>query len=482
MKISFLDFLYTAPLWSIALFSFLPLLTKAISKGKEMRPLWVVSVAFVSFCFSIISMSSIGYKNRLVFSNLLRLDQPAWLFSIVILMMGIMTLFLLLGKKNHVVNNKFFSEFVFLFMNSVLGLCLITWSNNLISAFIAIEYISLCFYMMIPLAKDRVSSIEAGLKYFVLGSVAAAILLLGLSFIYIAAGSFDFNVILHHSQFLIQNNRLFILGLSCICIALLFKVAIFPFQFWLPDVYQGSATPLAAFMSTAVKASVLVLLLKLVFFGGFITHSGQSLMILFQWLAILSLIVGHVSALFQDNFKRLLIYSSVGHAGYIIMNLLIPNLFSVSSLFYYLISYGVIQIGAMAYIMFFEGEETTGHSIQHLKGFFSHKPFYALTLTWFLLNLAGIPPTAGFFAKLFVFEALVQKGLWWMLFWAVLGSIVGLAYYLKPIILMFTPSEEKSQFESLPWVKSLIVILLFISLYLSFGAGLIHNWMTQLWM
>ena len=481
MKLSFLDFLYTTPLWSIALFSFLPLLVKAISKGREMRPLWTASVAFISFCFSIIAMVSIGYENRLVFSNLLRLDQPAWLFSIVLLFMGIMTLPLLLAKNNHVVNNKFFSEFIFLFMNSVLGLCLITWSNNLISAFISIEYISLCFYLMIPLAKDRVSSIEAGLKYFVLGSVAAAILLLGLSFVYVSAGSFDFNVILRHSQFLIQNNRLFILGLSCICIALLFKTAIFPLQFWLPDVYQGSATPLAAFMSAAVKASVLILLLKLVFFGGFITHSGHSLMVLFQWLAILSLIVGHVSALFQDNFKRLLIYSSIGHAGYIIMNLLIPNLFSVSSLFYYLLSYGVIQLGAMAHIMFFEGTKTTGHSLQSLKGLFSHKPVYALSLTWFLLNLAGVPPTAGFFAKLFVFETLVQKGLWWMLFWAVLGSIVGLAYYLKPIVLMFSAKADTQQFERLPWVTSLIVILFLISLDLSFRAGLIHDWMTQLW-
>lgn len=483
MKLSFLDFVYTTPLWSIALFSFLPLLIKAIARGKEMRPLWVISVAFVSFCFSIIALVSLGYTNQLVFSNLLRLDQPAWLFSIALLFMGIMTLHLLLGKKNHVVHDKFFSEFVFLFMNSVLGLCLITWSNNLISAFIAIEYISLCFYLMIPLAKDRLSSIEAGLKYFVLGSVAAAILLLGISFVYISSGSFDFNVILHHSQVLIQKNRLFVLGLSFICIALLFKVAIFPFQFWLPDVYQGSATPLAAFMSSAVKASVLILLLKLVFFGGFITHSGQSLTVLFQWLAILSLIVGHVSALFQDNFKRLLIYSSIGHAGYIIMNLLSPDLFSVSSLFYYLISYGVIQIGAMAHIMFFEGEETTGHSMQSLKGLFKHKPFYALSLTWFLLNLAGIPPTAGFFAKLFVFEAVIQKGLWWMLFWGVVGSAVGLAYYLKPIILMFTlPEKEKEvQFEKLPWVTTVIVILLFFSLYLSFGAGLLHDWITQLW-
>ncbi len=482
MKLSFLDFLYTAPLWSIALFSLLPLLTKAVSKGREMRPLWVVSSAFVSFCFSIMALISIGYENRLAFSNLLRLDQPAWLFSIAILIMGIMTLPLLLEKKNHVVNNKFFSEFLFLFMNSVLGLCLITWANNLVSAFIAIEYISLCFYLMIPLAKDRVSSIEAGLKYFVLGSVSAAVLLLGLSFVYVAAGSFDFNAILQHSQMLIQNNRLFVLGLSCICTALLFKAAIFPFQFWLPDVYQGSATPLAAFMSSAVKAGILIFLLKLVFFGGFITHSGQSMMTLFQWLAVLSLILGHVSAIFQDNFKRLLIYSSIGHAGYIIMNLLNPDLFSVSSLFYYLISYGVIQIGAMAHIMFFEGDSTSGHSLQSLKGLFHYKPFYALSLTWFLLNLAGIPPTAGFFAKLFVFETLVQKGLWWMLFWAVIGSIAGLAYYLKPMVVMFTPSENKPPFEKLPWVNSLIFILLFVSLGLSFGAGWIHNWMTQLWM
>ena len=485
MNISITDLIYTLPLWSLALFSFVPLLTKALSKNKEMRPLWTSSFASLGFLFSGASLFIIGHKNIFLFSKLLRLDHSSWFFSLVILFWAASCLLLFIDKNNHVTPKKFFSEFIFLFINSTLGLCLVMWSNSLISAFIAIEHISLCFYLMIPLARDHKSSIESGLKYFILGSVGAAIFLLGISFIYLSAGALDFNTLLTHSQTLIQTNRFFIVGLSFVCIALLFKAALFPFQFWLPDVYQGSATPLTAFMSSTVKAAVFILLLKLVLFGGFITHSGKNLMILFQWLSILSLVVGHVSALFQQNFKRMLIYSSIGHAGYMIMALLNPDIFSVSSLFYYLISYGAAILGSLAFVMFFEGDKITGFTTDRLKGLYKMHPFYSLILTWFLLNLAGLPLTAGFFAKLFIFESLAQKELWWMLFWAILSSAVALVYYLKPIVLMFSEqnndSEEKVCFNSLPWVKVFIILQLILSIALTAGAGYSHSWIIELW-
>ncbi len=483
MEFSSIDFIYTTPIWSLALASLFLLISKAVSPKKPMRPFWACMIAFLSFSFSIGALLFLGSGDQLLFSDLLRFDRNSWLLSQIILLISILILFLFLGKYKHLVDANYFSEFIFLFMNSVLGMCLITWSNNLISAFIAIEYISLCFYVMIPLSSNRETSIESGLKYFVLGSVGAAFFLLGIAFTYIAAHSLDFSTLLNSSQFLIQNNRLFILGLGLICTALLFKVAIFPFQFWLPDVYQGSSTALVAFMSTAVKVASFILLLRLVFYGGYITHAGHSLFYLFQWLAIISLILGNTLALFQDNFKRLLIYSSIGHASYMLMAILNPTVFSVAGLFYYLITYAFINIGALSCSMFMEGDQITGYSLNRLKGLFYRKPFYAVVLSWFLINLSGIPPSAGFFSKLFIFESLVQKQLWWMLFWGVIGSTVGLVYYLKPLALMFLKNEENDStpFESSPWISACVWISLICSLVLTFGAGWIYTLFSQLW-
>ena len=485
MEFSNIDFIYTLPIWSIALGSLLLLIAKGVSPKKPMRPLWACMISFLSFSFSILALQFLGYNEQLLFSELFRLDQSSWLSSQLILIISIFILFLFLGKYKYLVDEKYFSEFIFLFMNSVLGMCLITWSNSLISAFVAIEYISLCFYVMIPLSSNQETSIESSLKYFVLGSVGAALFLLGIALTYISAHSLDFGTLLNNSQFLIHNNRLFILGLGLICTALLFKVAIFPFQFWLPDVYQGSSTALVAFMSTAVKAATFILLLRLVFFGGFITHSGQSLFYLFQWLAIISLILGNSLALFQDNLKRLLIYSSIGHASYMLMALLNPNVFSISSLFYYLITYAIVNIGALACTMMIEGDQIEGYSMNRLKGMFYKKPIFSLVFSWFLINLAGLPPSAGFFSKLFIFESLVQKQLWWMLFWGVVGSIIGLAYYLRPLALIFLKNEDNDSgspsFENLPWVCACVVALFLCSLGLTVGAGWVYQLLAELW-
>ena len=447
-----------------------------------MRPLWACVIAALSFSFAIGFLIHLGKDEQLLFAGLLKLDQNSWLLSQVILGLSVIVLFLFVGKPQSLVNHKYFSEFIFLFMNSVVGLCLITWSYSFISAFVAIEYISLCFYVMIPLSSNKETSIESGIKYFVLGSIGAAIFLLGIALTYIASNALDFGTLLSYSQFLIQNNRLFILGLGLVCIALLFKIAIFPFQFWLPDVYQGSSTSLVAFMSSTVKVAVFILILRLIFYGGQITHMGHSLFYLFQFLAIISLILGNTLALFQSNFKRLLIYSSIGHASYMLMPVLNPTIFSVSGLFYYLITYSVLNIGALACSMLMEKDQVTGFSIDRLKGLFYKKPAFAITLSWFLINLAGIPPSAGFFSKLFIFESLVQRQLWWMLLWGVIGSVVGLIYYLKPIALMFSKDESSdTSFEHSPWIAACIWILLLASIILTGGAGWIYTLLSSLW-
>ena len=161
-------------------------------------------------------------------------------------------------------------------------------------------------------------------------------------------------------------------------------------------------------------------------------------------MAVMTLLVGHVSALLQKNLKRMLIYSSIAHAGYMIMTLFDIHLFNAAGLIYYLAVYSVTNFGALAFLMFFEKDNiTSGVSIEEIKGLYKTHPVYSLMFTWFLLNLAGLPPSAGFFAKWFIFESLIQGGFLWMLFWAIVGSALGLFYYLRPVACLYSDSEKK---------------------------------------
>ena len=479
MQVNIHDLIYTMPLWSLALFSVVLLLIKAIAKNKEMRKIIVCLIAFLGFCVSGVGLIWTRVQSHtFLFDTLLRLDPISEMVTYLMMAIGMCTLPLFLAKKNHVVSDRFFSEYIFLFMNSILGLLLLAWSNHLIVAFVAVEHFSLCFYLMIPLARDRLPSMESALKYFVLGSVAACIFALGIAMIYASNGALDFVTLLEQSKTLVRVSRFFLLGVSFVCIAALFKIAIFPFQFWLPDVYQGSATPLAGFMASAVKISVFLFFLRFLSFSETIVHSELAIASLFQWLAIGSILVGNISALMQKNLKRMLIYSSIAHAGYMMMIFLNIDVLSIASLIYYLIFYGMINFGAMATLMFFEKDQITGVQVDDLKGLSQKRMAYSFVLTWFLLNLAGLPPTAGFFAKVFIFESLVGANLLWMLFWAVIGSAIGLFYYLRPIVKIYTPSEG-TMFKNNEWVAGCVIILFIFSILLVLFTGHFYTWIIQ---
>lgn len=480
MENIFKDIILSTPILTLILFSFIPLFLKAVF-NTYLRPLWSVinailalSLSFTLCCYFILEPPTY------IFSKLLSLDLFTWIGFLVIIFISLITLPLFLTKSKDCVVEKFFSEYMFLFLNSVAGLMLIISSNHLLTTFIAIEHISLCFYLMIPMARESSTSIESSIKYFILGSVAGCILLLGLAFIMMTTGSGDFFTILSQTEFLIEKSRMFAVGLGLILIGLLFKLAIFPFQFWAPDVYQGGATPLVSFMSTAVKTGMFFLLTKFILLLGWNTADNHYFMLsTFQWVVILSLGVGHISALFQGNLKRLLIYSSIAHAGYMFMALLLPNTFSAASLVYYLITYSIFNAGAFSVLMLFE-EGINGCSLARLKGLSKTHPILAILFSWFLINLAGLPLSAGFFAKLFIFKDLAFKDLNWVLLWATLGSALALYYYLKPIVYMFgEPENTSKQPENLLLVKSLIVCLALVGIFLTIGSGWIHSMLIQ---
>ena len=439
------DLMLSAPLWSLFLFSLIPLSIKLLNRNKEYSPFisssFVLAGIFTSFFLIILKGSVLDETTYKFFSSALVLDQHRALASLLLLIAGAFVIVMSIHHPQE--NEKNFSEGLFLKTGALIGLMILLWSNNLLTAFIGLEMASLTFYLLIALSRSGPEALKASFKYFVLGSVAGAILLYGISFVLASVGHFDLKAALQKTPELIYHSRLLVLGLVLILVGFLFKIAIFPFHFWLPEVYRGSSTSLLVFMAVGFKVVVFVLLfdwIKNIFAKGHLL----GLLSLFQWMAVLSVLFGNVVALLQKDFKKMLLFSTVAHSGYLFMILIS---FSVGfqtgqeALFYYLIVYVCMTIGVFICLRPFEKPGSPDLDLENLKGLAYKHPIYAGLITLFLLSLAGIPPTGGFIAKLFLFHSLLDQGFWWMLFWTILGSTIALFYYLRPIALMYMGSE-----------------------------------------
>ena len=348
-----------------------------------------------------------------------------------------------------------FSEYLFLYLSAVLGMLILVSSNDLIITFIGLEMMSLCLYMMIPMNQEAYLSKEAAIKYFVLGSVASAILLYGISLLYgssiiLSSGQIitNYSTISEISAELIGKDRLFLMGYVLVLIGFGFKVAMFPFHMWVPDVYQGSSTPLTLFMATAVKAASFFALTRFVMIEA-LEHSFPLASVL-QWLAVLTMFFGNFGALVQSSFKRILAYSSVAHSGYILVGVLTVAFGELAfgpqsrALVIYILSYGLFTVGTFGFISFLETDEGKDIQVEDIKGLFYKSPGMALGLSVCLLSLAGIPPTLGFFSKFLIFSEALSKEFYWLVIWALINSVVGVYYYLRPIVLMFFYQEQTS--------------------------------------
>ena len=324
------DILISSSLWITFLFSLIPITWKVLRKNIE------PSTAVLTFISSIGSLSAIALlfyvwpkeeNTKLIFSSILLFDSiTAWgsLFLLaVFICITIMNLF------HPQVDKTRFSEILFLQQGSLLGLLLLLWSNNLLSAFIALETASLCFYMLIALGKTGPKALISAFKYFILGSVAAVFFLYGIAFILGAGGNMDLQSLLTNSPELFTKSRLLVLGFVFILIGILFKVSIFPFHFWLPDVYKNSFTPLLVLMATGVKITLFCLLFK--WTKGFFTKVEMPYFLsLLQWLAVLSVLFGNIIALLQKDFKKMLLFSTIAHSGYLLMIMLAAQMEGVN--------------------------------------------------------------------------------------------------------------------------------------------------------
>jgi NADH-quinone oxidoreductase subunit N len=340
-------------------------------------------------------------------------------------------------------------DFLALLLCSVLGMVLLSQSQSLITLFVAIELLSVPLYVLCGSALRRSESLESGLKYLIVGSIGSATLLYGLAFIYGGSGSTDFIGIRDSIQGGLFDDPLIMIGIALAATGLAFKSSLAPFHQWTPDVYEGAPTPVTAFMSVATKAAAFGVFVRL--FEVALQPSIDEWQPALAALAVASIVVGNIGALGQDSLKRLLGYSGIAQAGYILVGLVVANLAGLEALVFYLAGYALMNLPAFAVITIRERETAFGDDIKAVQGLGGERPALAWPLTISMLALAGLPGTVGFIGKLYLIEAAVEGDYTWLGVIIVVGTMVSLAYYLRVVAAVWMrPAAEPASGEAMP--------------------------------
>jgi NADH-quinone oxidoreductase subunit N len=357
-------------------------------------------------------------------------------------------------------------EFYALVLMGTVGMCFMAASTDLIMIFLGLEISSISTYILAGYRRgDRLSN-EASLKYFLLGSFATAFLLYGIAFVYGLTGTTN---LLGASARLSQPSQwtpFAEVALVLMFVGLAFKLSTVPFQIWTPDVYQGAPAPVTAFLSVGPKAAAFAVLLR-VFLGSFSSEGAVSFRIL--WIsAALTMCVGNLGALWQTNVKRLLAYSSIAHAGYVLVGVTAGGSRGIASVMYYLMAYALMNVGAFILIAHLAGSGERLVEIDDYKGLAEARPAVAACLTVFFLSLAGFPTTAGFLGKFFIFRAAIHQHLIGLTILALLNSVVSVYYYFKIIVAMYMHEGKTETAEAvLPWpVRAALTVCILGIFYL----------------
>jgi len=371
------------------------------------------------------------------------------------------------NEKHHL------SDYLAIVVFILCGALILFSYNNLVMLFLGIEIVSISLYILAGSRKTDIRSNEAGFKYFLMGSFASAILLFGIALMYGASNTFELEKLAVYSVQFGPSSTLFKIGALMAMVALMFKVAAVPFHFWSPDVYEGSPSLVTAFMSTMVKVSFFAAFYKMMAFAmaGITEYTNTILMI----AAAATMILGNVVALTQHNFKRLLAYSGISHAGYMLLAILSVRTDSSSALFFYGAVYALATIGAFAIaIPIFQARQN--EDVDAFNGLGKSNPWMAALLTMSMLSLAGIPPLAGFLGKYYIFSEAIQNKLVSLTILAVLTSIVGVYYYFKVILAMYVKPGDEQAAVKFPMMYMIVAfICVGLSLLLGVWPALLIN-------
>ncbi len=401
-------------------------------------------------------------QGQLIFGGMLRSDWLGFAFNILFMFAAAITA--LFASDMQGVGQK--GEFYVLMLISTLGMSLMASAADIIMLYLAIETTSIPMYILAGFITHDDKSTESGFKYLLFGAAASTIMLYGFSLLYGFTGQtnmYQIAVSIYSAAF----PQVAIIGsLLLILVGFGFKISAFPFHFWAPDVYEGAPTPIAGFLSTASKAAGFVVVLRVLMAVFTPPSASPNWVTMLAIVSVLTMTVGNVLALVQKNIKRLLAYSSIAHAGYILIGVVAISQLGMTSVVFYLIAYLITNLAAFGIVMTFS-QVVGSDEISAYSGLSRRKPWLALALMVAFLSLAGMPPLAGFVAKIFVFAAAVKVGLVWLAFVGVINSIVGLYYYLtvlKVVYLFRSDDEGKPLAISRTYALALTILILGIIL------------------
>ena len=442
-----------APAIIVAVTALIVLLGELFTSAERKR--WLGYASLIGLLIAAGTAMGLWGVNADAFNGMIVADNFGLFLTLTILLGAALSILMAINfVRVHGVDQ---GEYYVLILFAVVGMILMATATDLIVIFLALELLSLPLYILSGFKRGDARSTEAGLKYFLLGAFASAFFLYGIAFIYGATGTTNLMKI---AAILVQpsSNDLLLIGAGLLLVGFAFKVALVPFHWWTPDVYEGAPTTVTAFMSVATKAAAFG-----AFFRAFLV-ALPSLGADWRWLlaivAVLTMTVGNIAALMQSNIKRMLAYSSIAHAGYILVALVAMGANASSSMLYYLLAYTVTNLGAFAAVIALSDGLRERLELVDFGGAAQKHPLIAAAMTVCMLSLAGFPPLAGFFGKFFIFSAAVEAGWAWLAVIGVLNSLVSVYFYLRPIVQMYM-SETKPGWDRIhidPLVGAALVI------------------------
>ncbi|MGE5360717.1 MAG: NADH-quinone oxidoreductase subunit N [Bacteroidales bacterium] len=429
------DFYYLLPQFVLAAVAMLVLVADVfVSRAKA--PVVLAAISIVGISATVLALIPTAGLQTTIAARMVAVDSFSLFFETVFLLAAAITI--LMSVRYLEIEGARAGAYYFLILCATLGMMFMAAGSDLVTIFVGLETMAISFYILTGFLKPSRRSNEAAVKYFLLGTFSLGLLLYGMSMLYGFSGSTNLQDI-GTAVASVERSRWIVLAVILVAAGVGFKIAAVPFHMWAPDVYEGAPTPITAFLSVGSKAASFAMLLR-IFVQG-LPSLNADWRLLFYILAVMTMTIGNVAALTQSNIKRMLAYSSIAHAGYLLIGVVVGTTRGVTAMLIYLFIYAFMQLGAFVVVTMLRRHDVIGDELKDLSGLFTRSPVAALAMLVFMLSLGGIPPTAGFMGKFYLFGAAIQAGYVWLAVIGVLNSAVSLYYYFRIVVFMWIKTE-----------------------------------------
>lgn len=434
------------------------------------------SFVLIGFAAAIVLSLAAWGETRTAFFGMLVIDKFSIGFNCIFILGALLTLLLSLNRveEKYLIYSDYFALVIF----ATAGMTLMAAGMNLLTLFLGLETLSIALYILAGFRRSSEFALESSFKYFLLGAFASGFLLYGIALVYGVVGSTDLHRVAEFAQTQgLASSKLLIAGFLLIFVGFGFKISVFPFHLWAPDVYQGAPTPISAFMSTGSKAAGFAALLRVLFSFNIMGQTGWQEIL---WsIAAVTMLLGNLIALKQSNVKRMLAYSSIAHAGYLLIGVLAGSELASSGILFYLLTYTFMNVGAFGVISFISTDQYEFLTFKDFRGLASRRPFAAIAMALFMFSLAGIPPTAGFVAKFYLFSAGITAGYIGLVIIAVIASMISLYYYLGLVVQMFMAEKDETVPGTAPYQPG-VALALVLAIFAVLGLGIFPSRWVEL--